>query len=273
MRQVISASRRTDLPAHYYDWLVESFDAGEAKVSRPYNRGVVEVDLRPESVHTIVFWSKNYRNLLDDRRRWKGFNVYFQFTLNNCPQLEPNVPPLAERLDQLRELAEEYGPERINWRFDPIVFWDEGCQNNLSDFERIADGAASAAVRRCTFSFMDHYAKTKKRGKALGIAFYDPPLTQKVEIASRLGESLKQRGITLSACCNPEIVGVRGIESSRCIDGPLLSRLAKEPCDERKDSSQRGPCGCTRSIEIGSYWMTCPHACRYCYARPAKVGT
>ncbi len=273
MRQVISASRRTDLPAHYYGWLVDSFRAGVAKVSRPYNRGVVEVDLRPESVHTIVFWSKNFRNLLDDRQRWSDFNLYFQFTLNNCPELEPNVPPLPERLNQLHEIAREWRPERINWRFDPVVFWDDGRKNNLADFEQIADAAASVGIHRCTFSFMNHYAKTRARGKTLGFDFYDPPLAQKTEIASWLADLLSQRKITLSACCNPEIVGVGGIEPSRCIDGVLLARLAGEPCDRRKDPSQRGSCGCTRSVEIGSYWMTCAHACRYCYASPATIGT
>ena len=273
MKQVISASRRTDLPAHYYDWLVDSFRAGLAKVSRPYNRGVVEVDLRPERIHTIVFWSKDFSRLLRDRGRWKAYHLYFQFTLNHCPELEPDLPPLDLRLDQLRALAGEWSAERINWRFDPIVFWEDGRRNNLSDFERIAEAAASAGITRCTFSFMTHYAKTKSRGKALGTMFYDPPLEKKIEIASRLALHLAGYGIDLYACCNPEMVGVEGIRPGRCIDGHLLTQLAGEPCYDRKDPSQRGTCGCTRSIEIGSYWMTCPHACRYCYAHPAKVST
>ena len=272
MKTVISASRRTDLPAHYYDWLVESFRKGVAEVSRPYNRGVVQVDLHSEQIHTIVFWSKDFSNLLRDRERWKPYHLYFQFTLNHCPELEPNVPPLEMRLDQLQILASEWGAERINWRFDPIVFWERGQRNNLEGVERIADVAASVGIRQCTFSFMTHYAKTKSRGKRLGIEFYDPPLEQKIEIASRLTNLLMARGIVLSACCNPELLGIEGIQAARCINGPLLSRLAGEACDNRKDPSQRGSCGCTRSVEIGSYWMTCPHACRYCYAQPAPEG-
>ncbi|MFH1740247.1 MAG: DUF1848 family protein, partial [bacterium] len=260
--------RRTDIPAHYYDWLVESFQSGVALVSRPYRRGTVEVDLRPDRIHTIVFWSKDFSHLLSDRERWNPYNLYFQFTLNHCPELEPNVPPLDGRLEQLRVMAGEWGAERINWRFDPIVFWDGGKRNNLADFERIAETAASMGIRRCTFSFMTHYGKTKSRDKALGMAFYDPVIEEKIEIASQMALCLAGYGMVLCACCNPEMVGIEGIQSASCVDGSLLARLAGESCDERKDSSQRKPCGCTRSIEIGSYWMKCPHACLYCYARP-----
>ncbi|HPA44274.1 MAG TPA: DUF1848 family protein [bacterium] len=269
MRTVISASRRTDLPAHYYNWLAESFRSGKALVSRPYNRGTYEVNLTPDEVHTIVFWSKDFDRLLRDTRRWNRYHLFFQFTLNDCPEMEPNVPPLPERLEQLKALASQWGPERISWRFDPIVFWDDGKRNNLSGIERIAETAASCRIDRCTFSFMTHYNKTRSRGHRLGIEFYDPPLDTKIEVASALSHTLERFGIALANCCNPEMVGIGGIRQAHCIDGTLLSRLAGESCDERKDTGQRGSCGCTRSVDIGSYWMECPHACRYCYARPA----
>ncbi len=270
MRQVISASRRTDLPAHYYDWLVESFRAGQAKVSRPYSRGTVLVDLRPESVHTIVFWSKDFSRLLRDSKRWKEYHLYFQFTLNHCPELEAGVPPLAERLEQMRRIADEWGAERILWRFDPIVFWADGTRNNLGDFERIAQVAASCGIKRCTFSFMTQYPKVRSRGRLLGFDWFDPPFSKKVEVASYLARYLADCGIALYVCCNPELVGLEGIQPGRCIDGQLLADLAGEPADTGKDPTQRDSCGCTRSIEIGSYWMVCPHSCRYCYAQPAN---
>jgi len=269
MKTVISASRRTDLPAHFYDWLVESFRSGKAIVSRPYNRGTYEVNLAPDEVHTIVFWSKDFGRLLRDANRWDRYRLFFQFTLNDCPILEPNVSPLAQRLEQLKALAGRWGPERISWRFDPIVFWDNGQRNNLSGLERIAETAAFCGISRCTFSFMTHYSKTRSRGQRLGIEFYNPPLERKIEVASNLSRTLQKFGITPANCCNPEIIGVEGIQQAHCIDGVLLTQLAGEPCDERKDSGQRGSCGCTRSVDIGSYWMECSHACRYCYARPA----
>lgn len=228
------------------------------------------MDLRPDQVHTIVFWSKDFSRLLRDSKRWKDYRLYFQFTLNHCLDLEPNVPPLTERLDQMRRMAGEWGPERINWRFDPIVFWAGGKRNNLGDFERIAEVAVSCEIKRCTFSFMTEYPKVKSRGKLLGFDWHDPPLAKKIEIASHIARRLAEYGIVLYACCNPELIGVEGIQPGRCVDGQLLAELAGEPTDTRKDPTQRESCGCSRSVEIGSYWMVCPHSCVYCYAQPAK---
>jgi len=268
LRTVISASRRTDIPAHYYGWLREALRRGEAEVTLPFNRRVTTVSLRDEDVHTIVLWSKNFANVIRDLDFWRRQRLYFNFTLNDCPELEPNIPPLEERLGQMRILAEEFGPERINWRFDPIVYWDEGRRNNLAGFESLADKMAQFGIRRCTFSFMTIYKKTIARGRRLGIAFYDPPLDQKREVAHWLAEETKRRGMTLLNCCNEGLEGIENLERGRCIDGALLARLAGEPCSLERDRSQRPLCGCTVSRDIGSYWMKCPHACYYCYANP-----
>ena len=57
---IISASRRTDLPAYYSDWLYERLRQGEVLVRNPMNpRRVSRVSLRPEDVDGIVFWTKN----------------------------------------------------------------------------------------------------------------------------------------------------------------------------------------------------------------------
>ena len=57
---VISASRRTDIPAFYLDWFMAQVDRGYFEVINPHNRKVTTVTAAPESVHTIVFWSKNF---------------------------------------------------------------------------------------------------------------------------------------------------------------------------------------------------------------------
>ena len=53
-----------------------------------------------------------------------GFRqYYFQFTLNDYVRegLEPNVPPVAERIDTFKRLADRIGKERVIWRFDPLM--------------------------------------------------------------------------------------------------------------------------------------------------------
>lgn len=270
MRTVISASRRTDIPAHYYDWLREGLRSGKVEVTQPFNRRVATVSLCDADVHTRVLWSKDFANVVRDLDFWCRQSLYFNFTLNDCSNLEPNIPPLEKRLEQMRILANAFGPGRINWRFDPIVYWDGGRRNNLAGFEALADRIAEVGVRRCTFSFMTIYRKTVARGRRLGIAFYDPPLEEKREVATRLANEAHLRGMVLLNCCNKGLEGIANLERGRCIDGALLARLSGEPCSLERDRSQRSECGCTVSRDIGSYWMICPHACFYCYANPKR---
>ena len=57
---IISASRRTDIPALYPEWFVNRLRAGEVLVPNPYNRKKVKrIFLSPETVAWIVLWAQN----------------------------------------------------------------------------------------------------------------------------------------------------------------------------------------------------------------------
>jgi hypothetical protein len=60
---IISASRRTDIPKFHASWFMERIRAGSAAYRNPFSGQVHEVSLRPEDVRAIVFWSKDYRPL------------------------------------------------------------------------------------------------------------------------------------------------------------------------------------------------------------------
>ncbi|MBW1644635.1 MAG: DUF1848 family protein [Deltaproteobacteria bacterium] len=58
----------------------------------------------------MVFWSKNFRPFIEngygDKLKKRGYNLFFNFTINSySPLLEPNLPSLADRLDQLEMLS------------------------------------------------------------------------------------------------------------------------------------------------------------------------
>ncbi|MHC1592009.1 MAG: DUF1848 family protein, partial [Candidatus Helarchaeales archaeon] len=58
MKTVISASRRTDIPAFYLDWFIERIHEGFVDVKNPfYPKQKSRVSLRKEDVHSIVLWS------------------------------------------------------------------------------------------------------------------------------------------------------------------------------------------------------------------------
>jgi len=58
--KILSASRRTDIPAFYMDWFMEHINLGFFMVKNPYNKTVKKIEVSKELIHSIVFWSKNY---------------------------------------------------------------------------------------------------------------------------------------------------------------------------------------------------------------------
>ena len=105
MKQVISASRRTDIPAWYLDRLIGFVHQGYAVVANPFSGKTSRVDLSPDHVHTLVLWSKNFGLFLQKMEQFKEYQLYFLFTINDLPDYEPSLPPLSERIGQLHELA------------------------------------------------------------------------------------------------------------------------------------------------------------------------
>ncbi len=282
---IISASRRTDIPAFYMDWFMTQIEKGVFEVVNPFNRRVSMVPATTDAVHTLVFWSKNFGPFLSgnygERLLEKGYHLYFSFTVNSTDALlEPNLPPLEERLRQLEVLSERFGPEHADWRFDPICFYhtpDGKVQNNLRDFSIISDVAARSGVRRCITSFMDHYRKIKNRIKPLnGFAFMDPPLKEKTEILLDLNRIAGENGIRLHLCCEKQLLEAlpkaAGIRQSACIPNPRLKALYGGDISLARDKGQRvrAGCGCGVSVDIGSYHLhPCYHNCLFCYANPA----
>lgn len=62
---IVSASRRTDIPAFYATWLLNRLRDGFAYVRNPFRyRQISKVTLDPEVVDCIVFWTKNPTPLL-----------------------------------------------------------------------------------------------------------------------------------------------------------------------------------------------------------------
>ncbi len=284
---VISASRRTDIPAFYLGWFMDQLNRGYFEVVNPYGRKVSIVPAAPEAVHTIVLWSKNFGPFLEsgigEQLQKKGYNLFFNFTVNSdAPLLEPCVPLLKQRLSQLQTLSNRFGSRAINWRFDPVCFYKKNSgpvNNNLHDFDRIADEAARCGITRCITSFMDDYPKIHKRIKFLpGFSFMDPPLKRKLDVLLNMENKLSVKNIRLFTCCEKEILAAlpanTGIEKSSCIPNDLLVKLYGGNLSFKTDSGQRikSGCGCMVSVDIGSYNLhPCHHRCLFCYANPASA--
>lgn len=282
---VISASRRTDIPAFYMNWFMKQIKTGRFEAVNPFNRKIYHIPASPEKVSTIVFWSKNY-DIFIESQYWKtlkkmGYNIFFNFTINSPDTiLEPNLPDLEKRLEQVRFLSNEFGSDSINWRFDPLIHYQKNniINNPLARFKEIAESISGFGVNRCITSFVDMYGKVKKRCNNISDFEYIPLTeTEQVDLLLKMEGELKQHEITLNICCEKKLFELlpnhSTISQSACIDNDLLKDLSGDNISLANDTGQRKKmgCKCKKSYDIGSYSLQpCYHDCIYCYANPEK---
>ena len=105
--QLISASRRTDLPRYFGRWFANRRREGYAEYQTAF--GVAgRVSLKRADVLGYLFWTRNAQPFQPELHALlqEGVPVAFQFTLNGYgPDLEPNAPPLALAIDSFRTVA------------------------------------------------------------------------------------------------------------------------------------------------------------------------
>lgn len=270
---IISASRRTDIPAFYMPWFMRRLDAGMVSYPNPFGGQRCTVSLRPEHVHSFVFWSKNFAPFLPhlDAIRDRDTRFYCHYTITGAPRfIEPHVPDWEQGVDTFRALVEKTSPRHVQWRFDPILI-AEGLPPEFysARFRQIAQ-ALSGLTERCYFSFASFYGKVERRLTQAGIRYNDPPLAEKHALIHTLADTAEQVGITLYACCQDDLIGGR-VKQAHCVDGDLLAELFPDRPLVSAQRPTREACGCFASRDIGIY-NTCVHGCVYCYANQSHAG-
>ena len=263
---IISASRRTDIPAYYSEWFWNRLREGYVLVRNPMNpHRVSRVSLTPDVVDGFVFWTKNPMPMMDRLELLRDYPFYVQFTLTPYgDDIEQNLPPKRDVLiPAFRRLSERVGRERVIWRYDPILLNERySVQFHTEAFRRMCDMLAGY-TDTCTVSFLDLYRNIRSRIAPLGII----PLTagQADEIACRFAQTAREYGISVNTCSEDGDYSQFGIGHGACIDAKRLSRIGGVPLAVGHDKNQRAMCGCAESIDIGTY-HTCPNGCVYCYA-------
>lgn len=263
---IISASRRTDIPAFYSEWFYNRIKDGYVLVRNPINiHQVSRISLSPKVVDCIVFWTKNPKPMMKRLDELKDYNYYFQFTLNSySTDIEPNVPSKGNNvIGTFISLSEKIGPERIIWRYDPIIITQKyTIEYHTTYFETLAQ-ALSGKFSKCVISFVDEYKKNAKNFRENG--FREPEKNQITDIAKRFSEIAERNKFKIYTCAEQIDLSEYGIEHNSCIDKELIENLVGAGINIQKDKAQRDECGCVESIDIGSY-NTCTHSCKYCYA-------
>lgn len=288
IRNVISASRRTDIPTFFYNWLQDKLAKGSVELNNPiFQNKTYTVDLRPESVHTLVLWSKNFDNVLKEPMLLENYNLYFQYTINNYSKiLEPNVPVYKNTLGILEGLLKRYKPEQFNIRFDPVIISKKGEVNpipekpekaRLEAFEQLCRDIKMLGMERCrvTTSYLELYGHVKNKLEKSGVDIIHLNEKKQILLFERIAEIAELYGIDLYCCASHVLEQVKGIKKGHCIEGELLEQLFGGKVKKSKDKGQRQACGCSYSRDIGAYGrgangMKCLHGCKYCYVMDSK---
>lgn len=262
---ILSVSRRTDIPAFYFDWFINRLEEGFLYVKNPINpKQVSKIILNRETIDCIVFWTKNPSKLLSQIDKLEDYMYYFQYTLNPYGKdIEKNLPQLHDRLETSITLSKMIGRERIIWRYDPIFFTDDiDVQFHIDKFTEMTKILRSY-TNTVVVSILDYYRKIKKSMESIGYRKISNEELSILLLAFK--KTADQNNLKIYSCAEELNLREYGIMPGKCIDDTLISKLLGEKIEIKKDKNQREVCGCVKSIEVGAY-NTCLHGCSYCYA-------
>ncbi|MGQ9844038.1 MAG: DUF1848 domain-containing protein [Spirochaetota bacterium] len=271
---ILSASRRTDIPAFYTQWFMDSIHKGTVTVKNPFNpHQIKQIMLTPDKVDAIIFWTRNplplikYLHQLDSLE----YRYIFLFTITGYPTwLETRAIPLPQTLSTFIQLSRQIGAQKVVWRYDPIVFSKELDFNfHIQNFSQIAH-TLTGYTQRVIISIMQPYTKVVKRintylhNRRITLnpleAFSFDTLQQ---FFTTLSSIAGECNMSIQSCCSNLIP--YGIPNGACIDQQLLCDTFTITLQYPKDTHQRSGCLCAKSIDIGWY-NSCNFGCVYCYA-------
>lgn len=257
---IISASRRTDIPALYPKWMLNRLREGEALFKYPRNPGRLgRVCLSPETVDCIVFWTKNPLPMLErlDELDALRYSYYFTYTITPYSDMEPGLPPIEKRVETFLRLSDRLGKKRVDWRMDPLIV--DGLHDvdwNIDRFGRLCEKLAGA-TERCIMNPVRHY-------KHLGGKFSKLDENAQARAARGILDIAATQGLALYNCAGKFPDGPE-IGRCACIDAKKIGEITGRPLRAVKDPGQPKSCHCAVSIDIGEY-DSCTGGCAYCYA-------
>lgn len=233
---IISASRRTDIPSFYSEWLFNRLKEGYVCVRNPMNiHQISQISLSPDVVDGIVFWTKNPTPMLERIHELDNYTYYFQFTLNSYGKdIEKNVPSKNDVIiPTFKKLSSIIGKERIVWRYDPILINEHYTREyHKKYFQKLCDSLCNY-TEKCTVSFVDLYKNTERNTKSLNI--HTPSNEEVLELMSFFSKIAHENGIYIDTCTEEYDLSSLNIKHACCIDKSRLERIGNYQLKIGKD--------------------------------------
>ena len=227
---VISASRMTDLPAYYPQFMIDT-------IEKRIKLG--------QKIHSVVIWTKHANALNKEPLRSylqqlknNGIQLSIQLTITGMGRKlvgesaqgklwspEPNVPKLQDSIDQLVNLVHLVDDaRRITIRIDPIAkfrFSDGSSYTNQAELSEIIALASNVGIKRFAFSLLEPYVYKKviRRFNLIGIEIQSFTLHERMCLQAERAELEQRFDCEINACC------VEGFPASACVSGKQLSSM------------------------------------------------
>ncbi|MFD3157264.1 DUF1848 domain-containing protein [Haloimpatiens sp. FM7330] len=262
---IVSVSRRTDIPAFYYEWFYNRIKDGEVLIRNPFNRiQISRIILNPNTVDCFVFWTKDPYKFIKKIHLLRDYNYYFQFTLNPYrDDIEKGVRKKKYIMETFKELSLMIGKEKVIWRYDPILLNDYyNKEYHYTWFEKFCMNL-EGYTEKCVISFIDEYKKIRENSNILNLR--NITNEDMKEIGKKLVKIANKYNIIIETCAERIDLSFCGINHGQCIDGKLISRITGKDFTNAKLDNIRKGCRCLKSVDIGEY-NSCMHRCTYCYA-------
>jgi len=286
---VLTASRRTDMPAFYASELIKGLKEGRFH-PQTMMQPMWELRFEPHDIHSVGLWSQDFSQWIERRHKIMdlGYKFWYRFTiLPDDPVCKPKAPSVEEQLKQLETLANTDGSDCVFLFIDPIIKYkhigEKHWKYNFSDasVDRIVKRAHQLGIQSITISLLDYYKHVEQRGLEKGIlfGFLNPndhsDQEEILEIVQRIKNITHAYQVTLKSCCETYLHTKKVTKQGSCINGNHLNTLFGPGASVQPDAGQRKRfgCGCTQAVDIGRYtergeWSHhCGHECPQCYAR------
>lgn len=275
---IISASRRTDIPAFFSDWFGQQWKQGYTIVSNPFNpKQRSKISLLKKDVDAFVFWTRFADPFLFVVKELEKQKIPFYFLFTITPYgrpLELFNPPFQKKIESFKKVVDIVGIHRVIWRYDPIIISNiSNFSYHLEQFEYIAS-ALRGYTTQVKISFFDGYKKAFKNIyrniPEIRIQTDPSQLEEFPMFLHRMVEISKKNGMIITSCSEELLEGNKYIKAGSCIDVDLINRQFHLNLPYRKDPNQRFYCNCAVSKDIGVY-NSCKFGCLYCYATTRHV--
>jgi hypothetical protein len=263
-----SLSRWTDVPAAKWEWFKSQLLAGQMQAFDPRTAVPEWWALTPEETHSLVFWTKDPRNLVRDFDLIKPYRTKLHVTITGWEEVVHGAPTPEVAAQNASLISNLIGKANVTWRFSPVPLlpahwtsttpsekdgWFSMAGLALYDrFERIA-GMLRGVTETVYLSFLqtnDLMPETRV-------------YSERARIAAMLTMIGTRYGLRVLLCNDDTSLGgtamrAYGITTGVCVPCEGDPRGGPVPVSEK--------CGCAIMVDPFTINETCTMGCTYCYA-------